>query len=109
MAAADELRELAVTLKKIGITAFQFAVGFRVATMMYRVKEDSFESFMADTYDRCRNLGLTPEDIASSLADLLEFSKSVPIRDIPNHIDREKQEKKIRRRNSNSTRANKRA
>lgn len=70
------------------------------------VKEDSFESFMADTYDRCRNLGLTPEDIASSLADLLEFSKSVPIRDIPNHIDREKQEKKeIRRRNSNSTRA----
>lgn len=58
------------------------------------VKEDSFESFMADTYDRCRNLGLTPENIASSQADLLEFSKSVPIRDIPNHIDREKQEKK---------------
>lgn len=58
------------------------------------VKEDSFESFMADTYDRCRNLGLTPENIASSLADMLEFSKSVPIRDIPNHIDREKQEKK---------------
>lgn len=49
---------------------------------------------MADTYDRCRNLGLTPENIASSLADLLEFSKSVPIRDIPNHIDRDKQEKK---------------
>ena len=49
---------------------------------------------MADTYDRCRNLGLTPENIASSLADLIEFSKSVPIRDIPNHIDREKQEKK---------------
>lgn len=49
---------------------------------------------MADTYDRCRNLGLTPENIASSLADLIEFSKSVPIRDIPNHIDREKQGKK---------------
>jgi hypothetical protein len=44
------------------------------------VKEDSIESFMADTYDRCRNLGLTPENIASSLADLPEFSKSVPIR-----------------------------
>jgi hypothetical protein len=68
---------LAVSLEKIGITAFQCAIGFSVATMMNRlvVKEDGFESFMADTYDRCRNLGLTPEDIASSLADLLEFSK----------------------------------
>lgn len=45
------------------------------------VKEDSFESFMADTYDRCKNLGLTPENITPYLADLLEFSKS-----IPNHI-----------------------
>ena len=27
-------------------------------------------------------------------ADLLEFSKSIPITDIPNHIDRGKQEKK---------------
>lgn len=58
------------------------------------VKEDSFESFMADTYDRCKNLGLTPENITSYLADLLEFSKSIPITDIPNHIDRGKQEKK---------------
>jgi hypothetical protein len=46
---------------------------------------------------------------SSSLADLLEFSNSVPIRDIPNHIDRETRNKEIRRRNSNSTRANKRA
>lgn len=96
IAAAVELRELAVTLKKIGITAVQCAVGFRVATMMNRlgVEEDSFESFMVDTYDRCKNLGLTPEDIASSLADLLEFSKSIPINEIPSYIDKEKQVKK---------------
>jgi hypothetical protein len=96
IAAAAELRELAVTLKKIGITAVQCAVGFRVATMMNRlgVEEDSFESFMVGTYDRCKNLGLTPEDIASSLADLLEFSKSIPINEIPSYIDKEKQVKK---------------
>lgn len=36
-AAAEELRELAVTLKKIGITAAQCAVGCRAAIMMNRL------------------------------------------------------------------------
>jgi hypothetical protein len=95
-AAADELRDLAVTVKKVGITPAQCAVGFRVAMMMNRlgIKEDSFESFMSDGYNRCKNLGLTPENIASYLTDLLEFSKSVPISDIPHYIEQKKQEKK---------------
>jgi hypothetical protein len=40
---ADALRELAVTLRKVGITAAQCALGFRNATLMLRigVKEDS--------------------------------------------------------------------
>jgi hypothetical protein len=29
------------------------------------VKEDNFESFMSDVYNRCNNLGLTPENIGS--------------------------------------------
>ena len=96
-AAAEELRELAVTLKKIGITAAQCAVGCRAAIMMNRlgVKEDDFESFMAGTYDRCKSLGFTPENIASYLIDMLEFSKSIPLTEIPNYIDRAKAEKKI--------------
>lgn len=59
-----------------------------------RGEEDDFESFMADAYDRCKNLGLTPENIASYLIDLLEFSKSIPFTEIPNYIDRAKAEKK---------------
>ena len=95
-AAADELRDLAVTLNKIGITPAHCAVGFRVAMIMNRlgVKEDSFESFMLDVYNRCKNLGLTPENIASYLTDLLEFSKSIPISKIPHYIDQKIQEKK---------------
>jgi seryl-tRNA synthetase len=95
-AAADELRDLAVTLKKVDITPAQCAVGFRVAMMMNRlgIKEDSFESFMSDGYNHCKNLGLTPENIASYLTDLLQFSKSVPISDIPHYIEQKKQEKK---------------
>ena len=74
--AADELRELATTLKKVGINAAQCAMGFRVATTMnrLRVKEDNFESFISDIYNRCSNLGLAPENIAPLLQDLLQFS-----------------------------------
>jgi len=95
-AAADELRDLAVTLNKIGITPAQCAVGFRVAMIMNRlgVKEDSFESFMLDVYNRCKSLGLTPENIASYLTDLLEFSNNIPISKIPPYIDQKIQEKK---------------
>ena len=42
-AVADELRELAVTMRKVGITAAQCALGFRIATVMLRigVKDDA--------------------------------------------------------------------
>jgi hypothetical protein len=71
-------RELAVTLKKIGITPAQCALGFRAAMTMNRlgVKEDDFESFMSDVYNRSKNLGLTSESIASYLANLIQFSKT---------------------------------
>ncbi len=42
LAAADELRELAVTMKKVGITAAQCALGFRIATAMLRIGETLF-------------------------------------------------------------------
>ena len=36
-AAADELRELAVTMKKVGITAAQCALGFRAAMILNKI------------------------------------------------------------------------
>jgi hypothetical protein len=94
--AADGLRELAVTLKKIGISAAQCALGFRVAVTMNRlgVKEDNFESFMSDVYNRSKNVGLTPESIASHLANLIEFSKTMPVSQIPDFIQQKADEKK---------------
>src|SRR5947208_12009951 len=77
---ADALRELAVTLNKVGINAAQCALGFRIAAIMLNigVKEDNFESFIVDIYTRCNNLGLTPENISLYIQDLLEFSKTIP-------------------------------
>jgi hypothetical protein len=46
-AVADEMRELAVTMKKVGITAAQCALGFHAASAMLRigVQEDVLPIF----------------------------------------------------------------
>jgi len=95
-AAADELRELAVTMKKVGITAAQCALGFRISTIMLHVgvDEDSFERFILDVYHRCKNIGLSPEDISSYLQDLLEFSTTVHLSKIPDFIKEKEDEKR---------------
>ncbi|MGB6528482.1 MAG: helix-turn-helix domain-containing protein [Candidatus Nitrosopolaris sp.] len=96
-AVADELRELAVTMRKVGITAAQCALGFRLATVMLRigVKEDALESFVLDVYNRCTYIGIVPENISSYLADLLEFSKTMPLSKIPHYL-KEKNDEKIK-------------
>jgi hypothetical protein len=75
---ADELRELATTLRKLGITPAQCALGSRTAMIMINlgVKENSFEEFILDVYDRCKDLGLSSENIANHLRDMLGFSKT---------------------------------
>jgi hypothetical protein len=57
---ADELRELATTFKKIGITATQCAVGFRLAAIMIKlgVNEQEFEYFISQIYNNCKKLDL---------------------------------------------------
>ena len=55
---ADDLRELAVTMRRVGVTASQCALGFRVAMIMLNmgIKEDDFESYILDIYNRLRTL-----------------------------------------------------
>src|SRR5215469_6614990 len=92
---ADSLRELAVTLRRVGSSAAQCALGFRIATLMLKigVKEDSFESFISDVYNRCKDIGLSPRDIAFHLTDLIEFSKSVPLSKIHDYVKEKTNEK----------------
>jgi hypothetical protein len=86
--AAEELRQFAVTMTKVGITAAQCALGFRIATVMLRlgVEEDSFEWFILDVYNRCKDIGLSSQNIAIHLTDLLEFSKTVSLSKIPDYV-----------------------
>jgi regulator of replication initiation timing len=97
LANAVDLRELAVTLKKIGISPAQCATGFRVAMMINRlgVREDKFESFISDIYARCNKLGLAPDKIASFLTELLQFSENLSLSKLSEYIDSKAQEEKI--------------
>ena len=59
------------------------------------VKEDSFESFILGVYNRCKDIGLSPQNIAFHLADLLEFSKTVSLSlsKIPDYVKEKTNEK----------------
>ena len=99
---ADDLRELALTFKKIGITATQCALGFRLAMIMIKfgVNEQEFEYFISQIYNNSKKLDLQPEKIAYYLDELLKFSKDMPLSHIPDHIkqkthDKSKLEKDI--------------
>jgi hypothetical protein len=77
-AVIDDSRELGVTFRKVGITPVQCAIGFRIAMLIAKlgVKEEEFESFILDVYKRCIDLGLSSENVALHIKDLLEFSKT---------------------------------
>src|SRR5436309_3896225 len=103
---ADDLREPAVTMRRVGVTASKCALGFRVAMIMLNmgVKEDDFESYILDIYNHCKNVGLPPENIASHLKDLVDFSttNAIPFSQIPNYIkqkieEKEKLEKEVKK------------
>ncbi len=93
---ANDLRELAVTLKKIGITANQCAAGFRIAMILIKcgVGENEFLSFVSQIYDGCKKLDLSPEKIISHLKDLLYFSESMSLSQISEYIEQKASEKR---------------
>ena len=59
------------------------------------VKENGFEPFILEIYNRCKDLGLTPENIASHLKDLLDFSTTdaIPFSQIRNYVKQKADEK----------------
>src|SRR5215216_3545451 len=92
---ADDLRELAVTFKKVGITATQSAVGFRLAMIMVKfgVNENEFEHFISQIYNNSKKLDLQPDKIAYYLDELLKLSKDIPFSQIPDYIKQKTNDK----------------
>jgi predicted nucleic acid-binding Zn-ribbon protein len=101
-AITDDLRELGVTFRKVGITPAQCALGFRIAMMIAKLgvkKEDDLELFILHVYNNCIDLGVSPDNVASHIKDLSEFSKNtnnnaVPLSQISDFIQQKTNEKK---------------
>src|SRR5690348_13751916 len=73
---ADSLRELTVNLNRFGIDAAQCAIGFRAAMIMKKlgINEGDIESFITEVFSYCKQIGITPHQIASNMKPLVELS-----------------------------------
>ncbi|MDQ6667722.1 MAG: helix-turn-helix domain containing protein [Thermoproteota archaeon] len=78
---ADDLRELSMALKRLGINTQQCATGFRLAKMIQDlgVDEDSFRTFISQIYQHCSGIGLRPQKVADIVKQLLKLSESIPL------------------------------
>ena len=93
---AKDLREFAITLKKIGISANQCALGFRTAMILIKcgVGDNEFFSFISQIYDNCKKFDLSPEKIISHLKDLSQFSENMSLSKISEYIEQKANEKR---------------
>ena len=79
-------------------------MGFRVAKIMQRlgIIEEQFESFMADIYNRCQRLEVSPDQIENYLKEIIKLSKIVFPSEIPNYLQTQKKEiENLREKNEN--------
>lgn len=92
----DALRELGIMFRKLGITAPQCAIGFRLANILkdLGVDEENFGDFVSQVYNRCTHTGLKPEYFANNIKQILDLSGSIPLSEIPHYIQEKTNERR---------------
>jgi len=76
---ADALRQLAIDLKRLGISTTDCAIGFRTVNIIKRLglveayEEKGLESFVSDIYNKCKYYGLTPDKLVTLAMQILSF------------------------------------
>ena len=82
---ADRLRELAIKLKKNGLSVGDCARGLRMMMMLkkYGIQDDESQekvpSFLKEIYTKCQEVGLTPQQVVDYISDLLKFSSDITL------------------------------
>jgi hypothetical protein len=97
---AEVLRELAVTLKKNGLTVFDCAKGFRMVMIFkkYGIKEedevvDRITYFLKEIYLKCQELNLSVQKVFIYIYDIINFSSEISISQIPQFLKEKTKEK----------------
>ena len=97
---ADRLRELAIKLKKNGLTVSDCAKGLRMLMMLkkYGIKDDENQEqvsyFLKEIYTKCQEIGLSPQQVFAYISDILKFSGEISISQIPQFMKKKIEEKK---------------
>src|SRR5437588_9408384 len=78
---ADELRELVLGLRKLGVSASRYAEGARIASDLIRlgVDDEEFHQYVSEIYTGCKKMDLQPDKVAYLLKQLLDLTESVPL------------------------------
>jgi hypothetical protein len=96
---ADSLRQLAVDIKRLGISTTECAVGFRTVNTIKKLglaaadEEKCLESFISDIYNKCKYYGLQPDKLVELAIQILDLLKSIPLSQIPNYIEQKSKDK----------------
>lgn len=102
---ATVLRDIAVTLKKLGMSPAQCAIGLRIGNLIDKMGLDdsSIESFLSEVYKRLQELGIAPKYVARYVEGLLslfdngdlnqEKTPIITLRNIDRIFEEKKQEK----------------
>jgi hypothetical protein len=98
---ANALRELAIQLKKNGLTVSDCAKGFRMSMIFkkYGIKEEDelddggITYFLKEIYLKCQDVNLTPQKVFIYIYDIITFSKELSISQIPQFLKKKKEEK----------------
>lgn len=95
------MRELAIQLKKNGLTVSDCAKGFRMSMIFkkYGIKEEDepddggITYFLKEIYLKCQDVNLTPQKAFIYIYDIINFSKELSISQIPQFLKKKKEEK----------------
>ena len=88
----DELRELVLGLRKLGISASRYAQGARIASYLVEmgVDEDEIRQFVSGIYESCKKMALDPDKVVYLLKLLLDIPESVPPMQFEEYIELQK-------------------
>ena len=90
---ADALRELGIQLRRLGITADNCAIGFRIYKIIEKlnIPEAKFEEFLTSLFELSQKLGINPEILRDALIEFVQLSQQMPLSQIPSYLQEKRQ------------------
>jgi hypothetical protein len=96
---ADRLRDIAIQLKKTGLSVTDCATGLRILMIFkkYGIKgnddQEDLIYFLKEIYSRCQVVGFTPQQVFDYISDIVKFSSEISISQIPQFMKKRIEEK----------------